>query len=80
MTAQEIKYVCASCKAHIAGPLDAPERCISHGICVACLKKDHPGAYFMGRRRALVERLKSFDASQGAADLNGFFFFREAQS
>lgn len=74
-----IKVVCASknCPApHIAGPVDAPEGKVSHGICVSCLKRDFPGAYFFGRRRALVERLAAFDAGQGIADLNGFFLAR----
>lgn len=69
-----LKIVCATCKKHLSGPVDAAPTEISHGICVDCLRRDHPGAYFFGKRRALRERLAMFDAGQGIADLNGFFF------
>lgn len=59
MTIREMKFVCAEkeCRAYISGPIDAPAAAISHGICPACLKAKHPGAYYMGRRRAIDERL-----------------------
>jgi len=71
-----IKIVCATCNAHMSGPVDAPARFISHGICHDCLKKNHPKAYYFGRRRALQQRLDAFDRAPGAADLNTFFFNR----
>jgi hypothetical protein len=68
------KIECATCHKHLGGPADAPAAQISHGICIDCLKKQSPGAYFFGRRRALQERLAAFDRAPGAMDLNGFFF------
>lgn len=70
------KIECATCHKHLGGPAEAPASRVSHGICLDCLKKQSPGAYFFGRRRALQERLAAFDASEGISDLNGYFFSR----
>lgn len=55
-----------------------PGRSETHGLCRPCLKKNHPGAYYHARRKEIAERLASFDATQGAADMNAFFFSRRA--
>lgn len=76
--ANEIKIVCATrtCRAHISGPVDAPAAAVSHGICAACLKRDHPGAYYFGRRRAILERL-ALGAAAAAAGINQLLFKAE---
>lgn len=56
------KIECATCHKHLGGPAEAPATRISHGICIDCLKKQSPGAYFFGRRRALQDRLAALRA------------------
>lgn len=49
---------------------------VSHGICVPCLRKKSPGAYFMGRRREIQQRLEAFDRLPGSEAMNGYFWSR----
>ena len=55
-----------------------PDGSKTHGICPSCMKKNHRGAYYMSRRNEINERLAAFDASQGIADMNAYFFQRSA--
>lgn len=67
--------ICCECKKEMGVVEDGrTDRVPSHGICLSCMRKNHPGPYPMFRDKEIEKNINYIDPTTGIDDLNRFFF------